>query len=355
VNSHPSDAELRGFVRHTLAAEQVIAIDDHLVVCDACRARASAIGRAGAKLVELAADVLVVEAHLTDEQLQQYVGNEIPAEGRERLARHLAECEMCGLAVNDLQHWSAASPRPRQRVYLAAAAAAVLLLLSPFAISRWFSGDAVRETASVAGLELLSSDQQEQVMEALRAGVAEPPSILTDMMTGSEVLMGTAGTQPFRLTAPLMTVTVTDRPTFRWDALPGADDYVIAVLDAGLRPVAGPITLSATTWTPSEPLARGGSYVWQVSARRGTTSVTVPAPPAPLARFSVMDAANASSVERVLRIAPDAHLLLGLVLAQAGARQEAAVHLRQVPADDPYGHVARRTLERLDRGRSELN
>jgi hypothetical protein len=346
VIEHPSDAELRGFVGHTLAGKRVIEVDDHLAVCDVCRTKAASIGRAGAKLVDLAADVLMVDAHLTDEQLQQYVGDQ-RRDGRDRLVRHVAQCETCGRAVNDLQRWAAASSTPRRRVSLAAAAAVVVLLLSPFAISRWFAGDSPRETPSIAGLDLLADDQRTRVTEALRAGVAEPPPILTAMMTGAEVLMGTAGTQAFRLTTPLATVTVTDRPTFRWDALPGAVEYVIAVFDGELRPVAGPITLSETEWTPSEPLARGGSYVWQVSARRGASSVTVPTPPAPPARFSVMDAATASDVERMSRVAPDAHLLLGLVLAQAGARQDAEVHLRQVPADDAYSHVAQRTLERL--------
>jgi hypothetical protein len=347
VNEHPSDAELRSFVRHTLAGDLVIAVDDHLAVCGACRVRASSIGRAGSRLGELAADVLVVDPHLTDEQIQQYARHELPADGRERLVRHVEQCGTCGRAVTDLQRWATASPPPRRRVYLAAAAAAVLLLLlSSFAIVRWSSSSSP-SMPSIAGLELLAADQQQRVAEVLRAGIAEPPAILTEMMTGSEVLMGPAGTQVFRLQEPLMTVTVADRPSFRWEALPGADRYVIAVFDERLRPVAGPITRSEPTWTPSEPFARGDAYVWQVTAHRGSTSVTVPAPPAPPARFRVMDAAEASALERVSRMAPDAHLLLGLLLAQAGARQDAEVHLRQVPPGDPHAHVAQRTLERL--------
>jgi hypothetical protein len=147
--------------------------------------------------------------------------------------------------------------------------------------------------------------------------------------------------------APLFATTVSDRPEFRWDAFPEAEAYTVAVLDEDLQPVAGPVTLTATTWTPTEPLARDRSYVWQVTARRGNESVTVPAPPSPPARFRVMDEQEAELLERVSRAAPDSHLLLGILYTQAGARHEAESHLRQVPPGSPHASVAFRTLREL--------
>jgi hypothetical protein len=60
-----------------------------------------------------------------------------------------------------------------------------------------------------------------------------------------------------------------------------------------------------------------------------------------------MDQATAEFLERLLRAAPDSHVLLGILFTQAGARPEAEAHLRQVPETDPYAPVASRTLERL--------
>jgi hypothetical protein len=45
---------------------------------------------------------------------------------------------------------------------------------------------------------------------------------------------------------------------------------------------------------------------------------------------------------------PQAHLLLGILNMQAGVREMARSHLRQVQLTEAYGLVARRSLERLE-------
>jgi hypothetical protein len=216
-----------------------------------------------------------------------------------------------------------------------------MVVLVPLAIWRGRS-------PTLPGLEQLSPAQQSKVEAALREGAAELPASVAQMSTRSETLMGgtPAGTG-FSLMEPLRTATLSDRPVFRWNPLPGADGYTVVVMDENLKGIAGPVAVSGTTWIPPEPLPRDRSYVWQVTARRGEESVTAPAPPAPPARFRVMDPGTAEILERVLRAAPDSHLLLGLLYTEAGARQEAEAHLRQVPETDPYAPVASRTLERL--------
>jgi hypothetical protein len=232
-------------------------------------------------------------------------------------------------------------------MYFAAAAVLVLLLLTPFAVSRWFQGRQPGVETSLSGIDTLSDGERAGVHAALQAGVAELPASSARLSAGSDVLMGGSPPEGFRLIAPLQTVTVSDRPVFQWEPLTGAAEYAIAVFDADLRQVAGVAGVMATVWTPPQPLARGQSYAWQVTARRGRESVTVPAPPAPVARFSVMEEKTAATIQRISRAYPQSHLLLGILETQAGARTEAALHLSQVPDTDSYAALARRTLERL--------
>jgi hypothetical protein len=198
------------------------------------------------------------------------------------------------------------------------------------------------------GLEQLPPIEQSKVEAALGNGAAELPPSVAGMSSRSEALMGERSAETsFSLAEPLHTATLSDRPLFRWEPFPGADEYTVGVSDENLQAVAGPVTVSGTTWAPDIRFSRDRAYVWQVTARRGNESVTSPAPPAPPARFRVLDEATADLLERISRAAPDSHLLLGILYTQAGARHEAEAHLRQVPQTDPYASVAARTLERL--------
>ncbi len=346
MNEHVSDGELRGFARHDLRPDRAIAVDDHLAACDDCRTRAATIGGAAGRIADLSTDLLALESHLSEEQVQQCASGTLTAVERARLDQHLAECRVCAREVDELKRWIAGRRVGRPRLYAAAAAAILLLLLSPLAVSRWFPQQPQQIEPAIAGFDLLTRDQQDLITTALAVGFAEPPAALAAMSSGSESLMGgKTSDSPFQPIAPLQTVTPSNRPLFRWNAFPGATEYTIAVFDADLRPIAGPASTAETAWTPSRALPRDRSYVWQVTARRGSESVTIPAPPAPLARFKVMEEPTATALERIFRDEPRAHLLLGILYTQAGARDEALTHLKQVPASDPHFDVARRTLE----------
>jgi hypothetical protein len=346
VNHHLTEETLRQFATHAVPAEGLPAVDDHLAECSECRERLARLGGASARLAGLRTDFLALETHLSEEDVQRYASGDLSSSERAGLDRHLSECSSCAAEVQDLKGFIAArSVRWRPR-HFAAAAAVVLAILSAIAASRWFSS---RVEPSIAGLETLAPETRARVEAALRAGAAEPPESLRELSDRPEALMGNAPESPFRLIAPLWTVSVTDRPRFRWEALAGSEGYEIAVLDAERGALVSEGSVAETVWTPSEPLARDRVYVWQVTARLPGASVTVPAPPSPMARFRVMDAEAADTIDRLSRTEPESHLLLGLLCALSGARSEAESHLLQVPGTDPGSETARRTLERLRR------
>jgi hypothetical protein len=295
---HPTDTQIEGYARRTLDPADLLAVDDHLASCVDCRQRAGA-------RVPLADGVT---------QLWEAAVDRAPSSASVRWMPYAA----------------------------AAAAAVVLLVLVPVAL-RWRAGAG----PGLAGLETLPPEHRARVRAALQAGVAEPPADLAELRGRAGVLMGSPPAESFRLIEPLGTVTVSDRPAFRWSPLAGADAYTVAVADEDLRLVAQSPPVSGTEWTPATPLPRRRVYLWQVTARRGAESATAPAPHAPPAKFRVVDEDTARLLDRVARERPDAHLVLGILYAQAGATAEAVRHLAQVPHSDRHATTARRTLEEL--------
>src|SRR5262245_24125680 len=121
---------------------------------------------------------------------------------------------------------------------------------------------------------------QQLVKETLTAQRIETPRMLKELIGKSAVLMGPADEgHPFALLGPVGTVVISDRPTFRWRALSGADSYVVRIYDADFNEVAVSPQLSETSWTATRALERGRSYSWQVTARVGDREVVSPVKP----------------------------------------------------------------------------
>jgi hypothetical protein len=107
----------------------------------------------------------------------------------------------------------------------------------------------------------------------------------------------------------------------------------------------GPIT--GTEWTPSTALARGRTYLWQVTALAGGERVTAPAPPAPEARFEVAGADVMAAVEKRRAQAPGSHLVAALALVEAGLLDDAEAELGALAADNPGSPEVARLRESL--------
>ncbi len=346
MTRHLSDDQLSGFLGRGLAPADLLAADEHLAGCADCRRRGAVLCGAGRHLAGVRG--MLLNEHLGEDDAVRFVAGELSAVEQARVTAHLRECPPCAEEVRDLAAFARRrTNRPRLPYYYAAAA----VLAVGVAATLWI-GRSAGTHPLLAGLESLPPDRQEQVRAALAAGVAVPPPVLAALRGGEEALMGRENEgDVFRPLEPLSSVVISDRPTFRWEPLADARAYTVAVFDTDLRPVATSSPTSETTWTPEAALPRGRTYLWQVTAERGDERVTSPAPPAPPASFAVADAETAGVLERMATAHSGSHLLLGILHAQAGTVTEAERHLRQVPQDDPYAHVARATLERLARPR----
>jgi hypothetical protein len=344
-----SDADLRGYIAGDLPPAEMLSTSDHLSACASCRQLADEMVAAGAESLRA---LQSFGSHLADDELQRAARDELEPGTAAALRAHLRSCAVCADQVKDLVEWTRESAPPRESTrsqwfYYAAAAVVLLALLVP--ATRWLSTSPPDRPigGSLAGLESLPPGDRDRVRAALANGVAEPPAFLSDLSGRREALMGDPPATTFQPRAPIATAVLTDRPMFEWTALAGADSYRVSIFDEGLREVSGSPELRGTTWQSVEPLVRGHSYSWQVTARMGDRLIVTPTPPAPQARFRILEGDVATRLEQVARDYPTSDVLLGILFAQAGVRTEAERHLRRVAASDQYSDVARKSLERL--------
>jgi anti-sigma factor RsiW len=198
---------------------------------------------------------------------------------------------------------------------------------------------------NLAGAETLPPAQQEIVKSALKTGRIVNPSALAGLGVKAGTLMGGASSgESFAVRGPAGVVVETARPTLRWNALGGATSYKVTIYDSDFNPVATSPALSTETWTPPRNLARGAIYSWQVTATKGGAELKAPQPPAPEAKFKVLESAKANELQRARQITPRSHLLLGILYARAGLLDDAERELRALRNANPQSDAARRLL-----------
>jgi len=296
--------------------------------------------------------------HLDYEMIEAYVDGRCDAIDREIVISHASMCPMCGREVRDLETF-AAQHRRRRRNWLPLAAAAIaacliiaiipLLRPSTTVVSLHDGSRDVRllRDGQLAGISGLTIDDERRITNALRSGMLAVPPAATQLAKSGEALRSTFGAaSSFEPLAPIGCIIVSDRPTFEWTSVPAAR-YRVEVFSDHFRPVADSGMLDTTRWTLPRPLPRGATYVWQVTAFRSSGETTSPAPPAPEARFAVLDEPNARTIARLEQAQPRSHLALGVAYAEAGVTAEAERELQELASENQGSADAQRLLQSL--------
>jgi anti-sigma factor RsiW len=378
---HLEDGDLQRFVSGQLDAQALLAADDHLASCRECRSRLSPLAsRAPALARQLSGPM--APAHLQYEQLEAYVDGTLNALDREICDTHLEDCADCAEDLRDLQ--SAAAPRAGiapSRANLvwqrAARIAASVIVIGSVATVAWRmrpspvpaavpvtpTVEAPKAAAPLAASPLIvaltddrtvvglatsgdailpaawPAEYRDGIQAALASGLLTGPAAPAFNAAGR--LMGdSAPPRSFAVLSPMSTVVEDDRPTFTWQAVPGAR-YRVSVFDENFDLVTRSPELAARSWRPSAALPRGTRYLWQVTAEADGVTWRAPAPPAPEAAFVVLDAKTAASLTAARRDHPDAHLLLGVMLYRAGLFKEAAAELDALVRANPASPLAK--------------
>jgi anti-sigma factor RsiW len=205
---------------------------------------------------------------------------------------------------------------------------------------------ALDQEGKLSGADDLPSAYQNLVKRALSTGRIEKSAQLQGLTRQSSSLMGSDNRQrEFSVLEPLGNVLLTNRPTFRWSTAEGATAYIVEVYDEKFTPVATSPQLTSLTWTTTLP--RGNVYSWQVKAIKTGEEVTAPRPPAPQAKFRILDQAKANELTKARRAHPTSHLMLGLLYADAGLLREAEQEFRLLQRANPNSELARNLLRQV--------
>jgi len=138
------------------------------------------------------------------------------------------------------------------------------------------------------------------------------------------------------------------RPTFRWSPQADATHYQVSIYDQELNRVAQSGLVTNVSWQPDAPLKRGAVYQWEVVAyREGQDLGKAPKPPAPEAKFRVLEEAQLREIEAARRESGSSHLALGVVYTRAGLLQEAERELDALARSNPDSPLARRLLQQI--------
>lgn len=167
-------------------------------------------------------------------------------------------------------------------------------------------------------------------------GLTRPPSSL--MSSDSQK-------DQFSVLEPAGSVLLTDKPAFRWSTLEGATGYVVEVYDEQFNLVSSSPQLGNASWTTTVP--RGKVYSWQVKAIKDGQEITSPRPPAPQAKFRVIDQAKANELARAKRAYGSSHLTLALLYADAGLLKEAEQELRLLRRTNPNSDLTNKLLRQI--------
>jgi hypothetical protein len=205
---------------------------------------------------------------------------------------------------------------------------------------------ALDQEGKLSGADNLPPAYQTLLKNALSSGRVERSSQLQGLTRQSSSLMGSGGDgNGFRVVEPVGTVLLSDKPAFRWSALPDATGYVVEVYDEAFNLVVSSPQLTALNWTTTLP--RGNTYSWQVKATTGGETVTSPRPPAPQAKFRIVDQAKANEIAKARRAYASSHLTLGLLYAEAGLLREAEQEFRLLQKANPNSELARSLLRQI--------
>lgn len=447
MTEHLSASDITQYRRGIVAApDEMLALDDHLASCGACRALVAEGERVGQVMSSLRAEMQNIIAsdadHLSFENLSGYVDGSLDPVEAEMTESHLAVCRDCENEARDLVVFrEAASPqftkeyapppvvitppsRPASRrnvfaflwprassgtpVWAMLATAAVILAVVTTA---WIvlrsqtermtevaqvptasptpaasvetrdpaatDGENVSQpdvtptpsppteaetlvalndgagrvtldaTGRLSGITTLSPAQEAAIKSALKTRKTVNSAAL-DGLGRAGVLLGSAASgESFNVRGPFGTVVESARPTLRWDALKGATGYKVTVYDANFNSVAASPLLTTTSWTVAQPLKRGAVYSWYVTAQKEGAELKSPRPPAPEAKFKILDANRDAELRRVRLTNPRSHLALGVLYAQAGLLEEAERELTALVRANPKSDLAQRLLDNV--------
>ncbi|MGH9898347.1 MAG: hypothetical protein ACRD4L_05800, partial [Pyrinomonadaceae bacterium] len=155
----------------------------------------------------------------------------------------------------------------------------------------------------------------------------------------------------FDLLSPVGRVIKSDRPTFRWQAIPrtAGVTYKVFIADSVTNTQIESRPLTTTEWIPEQPLVQGRAYGWAVEATQKEKLFKSPIGDKSFASFSVLDKVQEDELKHGEIVGSNSHLLLGLLYAKAGLTDEAEREFKALQAANPDSRIVNRWIQSLRR------
>jgi hypothetical protein len=201
----------------------------------------------------------------------------------------------------------------------------------------------------LSGVDHLPPVYQQMIKNTLTTKRLEKPLLLAGLVRPDSLNMRARDNQGVRFLVinPVGIVMLSDRPTFRWSPLEGATGYFVEVYDEKLRQIITSPQLTDTSWTSPQSLKRGGIYSWQVTAIKGGEEFSAPRPPAPQAKFRILDETLTNELVQARRAYASSHLTLALLYTKAGLLDEAEQEFRALQKANPNSMISLRLLTNI--------
>lgn len=206
--------------------------------------------------------------------------------------------------------------------------------------------------SALAGLEGIPHEYAELVKSALRTGRLSIPVALFKGAGGGAIRsVGSRAEEPFHLIGPAKITVASNRPTFRWTPMKGAERYVVFVRINGSdeQIESGPVV--STQWTPDKPLASGRVYSWVVEALKDGNRYYVPSDESPSVLFKVLETRKVRELEQARNASRNSHLVMSLLYAREGLIAEARRELKALKSKNPESSQVQALLDSLQRER----
>lgn len=350
MSEHPSTERLNRYRQRGIAPSELLALDDHLAECEACRRELRKAVPAQAVLHALESKPL--------ERFLSWLGLMIKQMTDSRLALQVTGAA-AALVILLWVFW----PQGRKLdsgIALTTATPATSAPLTPtpvtpppeilVALNDGPSQVALDAQGQLRGLDGLAPADERRVIVALQTRKVETPAALAQLAPSPGVVMGAGQGTGFSLLDPVGKIVFDNRPTLRWKPLGEAASYTVTITDPqnNYSQVAASSPLTSTQWKVDRALRRGRVYAWTVTADRDGQKVTAPSASAGEAKFKVLEQSKADEWSRAEKAYAGSHLTLGLLAAQAGLLDEAERQFRALAAANPQSPVAKAFLRDLE-------
>jgi hypothetical protein len=390
VQQHLSDHQIQNYQERKITSDQLLEIDDHLQACESCRIRLSEKTKWMASFETLRSDLKTTEAadpgHISYEQLEMFVDDQIDPVEKENIQSHLDICPQCNADEQDLRafmvkldrkvdsrkvipFWSSGAFRKTLRIAGAAAAFAFIVWLATVPMKNRITtenkelqmkqqrtggeivlNDGTRtiqldRQKNLSGLPELPAPYRQQIAAALTNQQVEAPQFLQDLIGKRETLMGSSNaSNAFALLSPVGTVVQSDKPVFQWNRFNGADGYRVYIQDEDYNEIATSPLLKETSWIVKESLVRGKTYNWQVAALKDGKEIMARVPPMPEAKFQILSPGPLRELENLQQSAGNSHLVMGIVDVQFGLLDDAEREFAALLQDNTKSELAKKLL-----------